>query len=60
LPNREVWRLPGPNSASTHVETELITPRSPVSGTTFERDQAQRERERLHRPAPGASVRIPF
>jgi len=59
LPDRDILGPREPEQGP-RVNADVINPRMPATGATMERDQATRERDRLHRPAPGASVRIPF
>lgn len=60
LPDRDLLPPRDRSLDGPRVDADVINPRTPGTGATMEGDQATRERDRLHRPAPGASVRIPF
>ena len=60
LPNRET-RSPSDRAAPrTRIEADLLTSRVPGGGASFGEDAALMRRDRLHQPAPGAAVRVPF
>ncbi len=60
LPNREA-RSPGDSAPPrTRIEADLLTSRVPGGGASFGEDAALLRRDRLHQPAPGAAVRVPF
>lgn len=60
LPDPNLRALRDPNDGNPRLDAEIFTSRMPGTGATFEDEQAARYRDRLHRPAPGAALRVPF
>ena len=60
LPNREARSPTDGAPPRTRIEADLLTSRVPAGGASFEYDRALVRRDRLHQPAPGAAVRVPF
>lgn len=60
MPDPNLRALRDPREGSARLDPEVFNSRVPSTGGAMQDDQAARMRDRLHAPAAGAALRVPF